>query len=280
MRFLRLKKIKFIGDVIAFYIPSLREIKDEKMYSEIITNLRYGHTTGKDTKSDRFADLDNILDLLPDEGLRIHDVGCSSGVTSLDLKQSLDIKGKKFLLTISDRFLEVFYIGRTIKYIYDCESNLRQIYFGRILCDNELMGLFFVSRFLFKFLSLFIRKSHQADLLERISLVDPQVQNCIDLDELEARYYNIFDHDETSTYNFIRCMNLLNQSYFSDEKISVGLSNLIEALEYKGFLQIGRTDIDGVNRVSVYQKGVQGLVPILLVNGGSEIQDLLTILEK
>ncbi|MDB4229131.1 hypothetical protein N9805_00430 [Paracoccaceae bacterium] len=250
------------------------------MYSEIIANLRYGDSTGKDTKPDRFADLDSILDLLPDKGLRIHDIGCSSGVTSLDLKRSLDIKGKKFFLTISDRFLEVCYIGRTIKYIYDYDRNLRQIYLGRILCDSELLGLFFISRFLFKFLSLFVRKPQQADLKEKISLVDPVIQNCIDLDEVNARHYDIFNSDDASAYNFIRCMNLLNRAYFSDEQISAGVSNLIEALENKGFLQIGRTDIDGINRVSVYQKGTYGLVPILLFNGGSEIQDLIMIAEK
>lgn len=280
MRFLRLKKIKFIGGLVAFYIPGLREITDGTVYSEIIANLRYGDSTGKDTKSDRFADLDSILDLLPDEGLRIHDIGCSSGVTSLDLKRSLDVKDKKFLLTISDRFLEVFYIGRTVKYIYDCDSKLRQIYLGRILCDSELLRLFFISRFLFKFISLFVRKPQQADLIEKISLVDPMIQNCIDLDEVKAKYYDIFNRDDASAYNFIRCMNLLNRSYFSDEQISSGVSNLIEALEDKGFLQIGRTDVDGVNRVSVYQKGTNGLVPIQLVNGGSEIQDLVPIVEK
>ena len=148
-RFLRLKKIQFIGGLFAFYIPGLREIIDDTLYSEIIANLRYGDSTGKDTKPDRFADLDSILDLLPDEDLRIHDIGCSSGVTSLDLKRSLERKNKEFLLTISDRFLNIFYIGRTVKYVYDCDSKLRQVYLGRILCDGELLRLFFLSRFFF-----------------------------------------------------------------------------------------------------------------------------------
>lgn len=274
-RFIRLRKVFLIGRIFSFHTPSLKDIKDDSLYADIIAKLRYGDATGKDTRVGRFDDLDKVLDLLPDQGLLVHDVGCSSGVTSLDLMRMLNLKNKKYTLTISDRFLELFVFGEGVKYLYDSDENLRQIYFGRVLCDGQLSRVFFLSRVLFRVLSKVSRRDVQSKIVKNISLLDPKVQRCINSGELNAKSYNIFNRDDDNRYDFVRCMNLLNRSYFSDDQIKIGVANLIEATKHKGYLQIGRTDIHGVNKVSVFQKEKRELSLVLQFNGGAEIEDLV-----
>jgi chemotaxis methyl-accepting protein methylase len=113
---------------------------------------------------------------------------------------------------------------------------------------------------------------------KKVSLFDRDVQKCIDLGQLEAKSYNIFERD-SKRYGFIRCMNLLNRSYFSDTQIKVGILNLFESLDDKGYLQIGRTDDQGVNRASVYRKEQRRLTLVLQFNGGAEIGNIVEMME-
>jgi len=277
-RFIWLSNIPLIGRFFSFYIPCLKFIKEDKLYADVVARLRYGDVTGKSTEIGRFDDLIDVLDLLPDQDLLIHDVGCSSGVTSLDLMSALELKNKKYELTISDRFLVLLIFGKRIKYLYDSDEILRQIYLGRILCDEKLSNVFFLSRLLFQILTPRRLRDLEIDEVDKVALVNQEVREYIESGDLIAKSYNIFMRDDDNRYNFIRCMNLLNRSYFSDDQIVVGLKNLINALEHKGHLQIGRTDIYGVNMVSVFQKNTDGLALVLQFNGGAEIEHLVEIM--
>lgn len=279
-RFLWLNQVYLIGNFFSFYIPALNKIKDNDLYDIILTKLRYGDSTGKETHKRRFDELDEVLDLLPQENILIHDVGCSSGVTSLDLMRVLNSKNKSYELIISDRFSELLVYGRNIKYLYDSDGDLRQIYFGRILCDDQLSKNFFMSRFLFKLLRSFSQGDPKSKTIKKISLFNREVQKSISSKNLKAMSYNIFKQDDDSKYGFIRCMNLLNRSYFSDDQINIGISNLFKSMDHNAYLQIGRTDDRGINRASIFRKYEQGLSLVLQFNGGSEIEDLVIIAGK
>jgi len=277
-RYLFLNKIFLFGRLFSFYIPALEDIKDDDLFKIVVATVRYGDSTGKETRARRFDDLDEVLDLLPQKLVAVHDVGCSSGVTSLDLMRALNLKNKSYSLTASDRFTELFVYGGSIKYLFDSDRSLRQIYLGRVLCDSHLSKIFFLSRFLFKLLETFSQLNSKLKTSKKISLFDRDVQKFIDSGQLEAKSYNIFERD-INRYGFIRCMNLLNRSYFSDTQIKVGIINLFESLDYKGYLQIGRTDDHGVNRASVYMKKQRGFSLILQFNGGAEIGNIIEMME-
>ena len=277
-RYLLVNKIFLIGRLFSFYIPALDDIKDDNLFKIVVSTVRYGDSTGKETRARRFDDLDGVLDLLPQKYLAVHDVGCSSGVTSLDLMRALKSRNKSFSLIASDRFTELLVYGGNIKYLYDSDRRLRQIYLGRVLCDGHLSKFFFLSRFLYKLLERISQRDKKLQTGKNISLFDRDVQKCIDLGQLEAKSYNIFERD-SNRYGFIRCMNLLNRSYFSDTQIKVGIINLFESLDDKGYLQIGRTDDQGVNRASVYRKEQRGLSLVLQFNGGAEIGNIVEMME-
>lgn len=277
-RYLFLNKIFLFGRLFSFYIPALDDIKDDDLFKIVVATVRYGDSTGKETRARRFDDLDEVLDLLPQKSLAVHDVGCSSGVTSLDLMRALNSKNKSYSLIASDRFTELFVYGGNIKYLFDSDRSLRQIYLGRVLCDSHLSKIFFLSRFLFKLLETFSQRDSELKTGKKISLFDRDVQKSIDSGQLKAKSYNIFERD-INRYGFIRCMNLLNRSYFSDIQIKVGIINLFESLDDKGYLQIGRTDDHGVNRASVYRKEQWGLSLVLQFNGGAEIGNIIEMME-
>ena len=273
--FIWLSKFPILRAFFSISAESLFKIKDDELYTEVVTRMRYGDVTGKATEVGRFDDLNEILELLPDKVIQIHDVGCSLGVTSLDLANALKERNKSFCLTISDRFLLLLIYGKGIKYLFDSTGSLRQIYLGRILCDQHLSKIFFVSRILYKILSAKQENDLMAGEAVTVRLVNPSVQKEINSGQMEIKSYNVFEKDNHKNYDFIRCMNLLNRSYFSDEEILVGLNNLADALGDKGYLQVGRTDYKGVNKVSVFKKESETLVLVKQHNGGAEIEDII-----
>lgn len=87
--------------------------------------------------------------------------------------------------------------------------------------------------------------------------------------------YDIFLAKENNTFNFVRCMNILNIEYFPEDKIIIGLQNLKDSLVDKGILLIGRTLQNGVNQASFYKKENNNLILMEEINGGSEIKSII-----
>jgi len=257
-------------------VPHLPEIQDDVHFSEILATIRYGDTTGKWTNKGRFNQIDFFIRTLVKEEFLIHDVGCSTGVTSLELFDVINSTVKYFSLTISDRFYEIYAVEKGFfKYIFDSEGGLRQIYFGRILCDPNLSKMFPLSRFLFEFISKILSvPSLASEHLKSIMLMDPSIIKMINQKKIKLKQYNVFTGDG-DRYHFIRCMNVLNLSYFSEADIISGINVLKDATLDGCYLQLGRTDSRGINRASIYQKRNKDLFIIQDFNGGAEIDYLI-----
>ena len=93
-------------------------------------------------------------------------------------------------------------------------------------------------------------------------------------DLIKNYIYQVFS-DTIQKFDFVRCMNVLNRSYFSDDVLIVGLRNLFHSLHPDGFLLIGRTDAHHVNRASLLKKVDDCLVVLNHFTGGTEIFDLI-----
>ena len=70
-------------------------------------------------------------------------------------------------------------------------------------------------------------------------------------------------------------MNVLNLSYFSEEKIVVGIKNIFNLLKEEGYLLIGRTNDRGLNNASLYIKKKNKFIILKKVNEGCEINHLI-----
>ena len=76
-------------------------------------------------------------------------------------------------------------------------------------------------------------------------------------------------------FDYIRCMNLLNQSYFSDDDIRRGIATLHAAITPGGILQLGRTSLDFNNCVGFYRRNERDFELIDIFGDGSEIDYLI-----
>ena len=77
------------------------------------------------------------------------------------------------------------------------------------------------------------------------------------------------------TFSFVRCMNLLNLSYFPRDSIGLALRNVVESLKEGGVLQIGRTHPDGVSHAGFYRKRGTRLQLLHEVGSGTELREVI-----
>lgn len=270
--FATLQKIPVFRHFFVFFLPSLNEIREENNRDQIFSALRYGDVTGKFTAANRFFDIDTETVNCLGPSFKFHDVGVSSGITSLDLLSCIGLSGKQGVMSISDKYSEVYAQGKYFVRVLDVEHNVRSIYLFRILCDPGLSRIFFLSRWLFNFLSMI----PVSGPLRHIYLFSNAVLRAINDGKLQYLRYDVFDSCKLkNNFTFVRCMNLLNRCYFSDAQISLAIEHLRDSLTEEGILLLGRTDDSGCNRASFYQRLGDQLLVIKKFNGGAEIDCLV-----
>ena len=277
--FSRLTQTPLLSHFFMLSAKSLTSVKDPKIFNEAIRKLRYGDVTGKETFNGRFIDLDNDALNFLKGGMSVHDVGCSTGVTSLELYETCEKNNLKLRYHISDKFTSLFFSGKFLTTVFDKDGKIRQIYFLNVLFDKHLSLAFFASKFLSIFFSRTIIMDVNKKNITKISLLDPKVQALEKEGKVTVLDYDVFE-GTNEKYDFIRCMNVLNKSYFSDDQIKLGLENLFKSAKENGYLLIGRTNKHYVNRASLYKKNSNSFTLIKTYNGGSEVDDLLLMLSK
>ena len=230
----------------------------------------------KQTNKDRFASVDEIsVRIISSRSLsKIHDVGVSSGITSLELRRQLREASFDGEMFISDKFAR-FWVNRhgLATDIYDAEHNLVCAYLGPITGDSEDTWKFPLSKLVYR---RALKRSFSEGDQREFLLLHPDVLAAIEQGDISFIDFDVFQNERENTFDFVRCMNLLNRGYFSTESIENGLKALHISLASGGVMQIGRTHIEGGNHVTFYEKTADGFQPLESVGGGSEIDQLVT----
>lgn len=251
----------------------LASYSDRSVADHIYTSIKLNNLTSKESRANRFQDIDPYtVDLLKAfEKPVFHDVGVSSGITSFELYRLLQEQGVSCEFNISDKFAK-FYYEKTPFYakIYDSEKKILNGYIGPIFADQESSGKFFITKWAFQFLD----KKPASKELGTILPYDPNILSCISNKEIFHQNYDIFAAPMTEKCSYLRCMNLLNKGYFSEDLIKKGVKNLFHSIIDGGILQIGRT-VDGVNYVTFFRKNGQRLDVVKHINEGTEILDIV-----
>jgi hypothetical protein len=230
--------------------------------------------SSKETSWNRLAEVDPLtLNLLNPLGPNvIHDMGVSSGVTSVDLHRQLVKRGIPFELIISDKFARYYCTGELLRRVYDEEGTLAQAYVFGLLCDRQAHWKYFVSKYGYHLVRL-LPKGKRIE--GELCLYDPELLALLEQGAIREIKYDVFTSRLEEKFDLIRCMNVLNLSYFGPSKIAAAIMNFHSSLKDKGVLQIGRTALRGQNEVSFFRKE-QGQLRLLAdVNGGSEIRHLV-----
>jgi chemotaxis methyl-accepting protein methylase len=269
-------KLGRIADFFEYRMDLINQVSSKELRNYIISRVKVENKTSKQTDYGRFSGLDaHVLELLSNHNSKVsfHDVAVSSGITSFELYKLLKESGIGFRLTVSDLYSVYEMAGGLLKRIYGASGTLKKAYLFGIVIDDQVKSRFFISKYLHRVLSK-INFSGPGER-EKLFLFDNQLLALIEQGDVRFVDYDIFETKIDEKYGYVRCMNILNNVYFSEEKIECGLKNIFESLEDGGIFQVGRTDSDNGNQVTFYRKSGQQLVPVRVYGGGSEISGIV-----
>lgn len=224
----------------------------------------------KNTAHNRFLNLDKELVKIligSEMELSVHDMSVSNGTTSVELLKTLSKNGLNIDMTISDKYSGLTAIN--YNWFTDIYFDDRGNYYGsRFL------------RFLFYYEANFIpRTDLEHKPAKCIGLLHSSVNKLIDLNHLKFIYYDVFETKPDITFDVVRCMNLLNFSYFSEAQIVNGIRNIMSSVKEGGLFVVGRTNVD-INNATIYQKRNGDLICIKTIGVGTEIDSLISVANR
>jgi hypothetical protein len=260
-------------------LTALHELRDEELANAVYKTIFVENSrTSKHTEVQRFRDADDtLLDLLPRTVRHVvHDVAVSSGVTSLELLETLEHGGIAADFYISDKYSTLYARGRRFRRIYDSNLNIMKFQVFNILADKTATRAFPVSIALYHLLSSLQGPAPRpGDTLQEIKLFHPAVLRALSAGAVRELYYDVFETDVELRFTCVRAMNILNLRCFRPERLRVAIRNLGRSLAEGGILEIGRTVETGRNDASFYAKRRGVLVHLEDLNEGSELKDLI-----
>lgn len=275
---------------------SSRNIVKENEFA-FFSSLKLKNGVTKTTYSHRMRNVDIwLLDFLPkDVVVNVLDVGISTGITTVELCELFDAKGVQYQVIGMDSDLTGFLLifGDDNSILVD--KNMNPIHFEikgkgfgyvkgtnlKHLVDRALLKLkckIFMNLILkddLETMGKVIRKGgfevHRVELVCREITENPSIQLVED---------SIFSENTEKQFDFIRAANILNKTYFSDERIKTAARKLRERLATGGQLLICRTDTDGQNNASLFNvTGGNRYGLVGRFGKGSDIEDLVLNLE-
>lgn len=266
---------------MVYRTDALSELSSVALREYVYTQLFTSNETSKQTSAGRFRDLDEIAHSIIEEHKlgTIHDIGVSSGVTSLELYRALASTGIPLRFHISDKYAVYGTTGRCPVRILDAQGSVRELYICGILAkrDASVSKKFFpVTRFLHRLLAT---RPFHGDV-RWFPLFDPEIQEHINKGVIHTIDYDVFTTRMPDRFSFVRCMNVLNLIYFPSAAIETGLRNIIESLKEGGVLQIGRTLSDGASDATFYRKSGTRLEIMRKAGSGTELHALIDQLSR
>jgi hypothetical protein len=274
------KKRKILKNKVVFDISRICDLTNQNEFEIILKSIRLSNGTYKTTKSNRFDKLDSkmcsiLKDYFNQQTLTVHDFAVSDGSTSLDLYDNI-VSLFNIDLTISDKYNSLYvkkYMNGLITLCYDSSEQFISGSFWLIYANKMVSYKYFVTRILGKFFSS-LKVPSKYD--NEIHLLNPRIKRMINSGDISFVVYDIFQFDCEEKYDFVRCMNLLNLSYFDKSKIEVAIRNIYKIVNENGVVLIGRTHKQtDINDASFFQKRGEKLVEIEVMNQGSEIAKLV-----
>lgn len=288
-----------LGDLEESFEPG-----DEPLLEAIYERVVVGGHVYKTTKAGRFSELDTkFIDEVQKrfagtQPVRIHDLGASSGVTSLDLlgafQGRVDVE-----LHASDLYDHIDFVtcsGSDWTVVFDNAGRPLQ-FVGRRFVLSAVKGEpkrvplnYFMERRLRRSLL-----PQAQDLLEtarfepgqlsfesaggrvrRLQLVHPHVARALrEQERFTFGRHDVFEPSETR-YHVVRALNILNPGYFPPEQILVALRAIAAGMEIGGLLLVGRTaEEDGRTRATAFVRGESRFDPIWDHRDGAENRDLV-----
>lgn len=283
--FKTLKRNKYLRKFFLFDLRRIESLHDPVLHSLATTYQIIPEAPSKETSYGRLSDIDTVLLSLLSKNREyvVHDVAVSNGITSLALFNTLQGGGINFKMFISDKVSELYFLkwgclGVTLtkdnNFLYgDCLG---------IACIPDAPYKLFLSKLagiLCRYLWNRKRNGIRNASIKKINLLFKDVLDLIKKGKINYITYDVFNKKFVNTFDVIRCVNLLNLSYFSPPKIVEAIDGLKISLKEDGILEIGSSSGQSA-KITLYKRKNDSLEVIQKINGGYALDYLIRSYDK
>ena len=269
-----MKKSNYFYTDIDSFLISKKNINKKRLL-KIYSLLRVDNTY-MTTAFNRMFDVNKILKKYVKKffssKIVVCDFGISSGQATLELYNDLNkLKIKKIYGFDKQIYLKIYRIKKLI-FLYNSTNKLLMVEYNKYCLRYRYFLIFKkIEKFLINLLNLTNIKSKKIELLmPNLNRID----NCKfyeqDIFKIKKKYYNFFD--------IVRVSNLLNYSYFSEEKLKIAVSNIKKISKENCIVIINRTPLNKKKNTASFFIKKNGKFELLEdLNGGSEIKKLMLL---
>ena len=242
--------------------------------------------------------LDDLLPLLVkhapsvrDDSFRVLDVGCSAGVSTVELHSALIAAGLPACTTGTDLILHADYVvdSSGVGVLFDPDGAFIQIDIGRWATPWIWRRRDWVFRPLLSFRARQLAAGHLGKFQRALHEAVPGYSHhAVPLTATTAEMAagvrfqaeDIGSPTVTGPFAIIRAANILNRGYFDSKAIRHMGELLTARLIDGGLLAVVRSEpVTNVNRGTIFRRGRCGLEIVENLNGGSEVADLLATVD-
>lgn len=260
-----------------------------ELEARFFSSIKLSNQTFKRTDVGRFDALNReLVGLLAASGCkldRVLDVGVSSGVTTVELLQTLREAGFAPELTATDLFLEAYIVplGLGCRALVDADGfPLQYELFGATLRPwrrrlDMLNGMFAVRWLANRVGARRARAAlRQGRVILPVRLISPRLARddriTVVRDDILVRNPAL-----VGRHDFARAANILNRNYFNEEQLRAALANLKSYLSGPGaLLLVVRTSARGEHHGTLFRLARDGCLRVVHRFGqGSEIEELV-----
>ena len=265
-----IKSKKFYTDIYSFFI--LKKNINKSRLEKIFSLLRIDNTY-KTTSYNRMVKINKKLKKFMKNSfskkVMICDFGVSSGQSTLELYNDLNRKQIKYIYGFDKQiYLKIYKIKKLIL-LYSLKNELLMVEYNKycmryryylILKKIEKLVIFLLNLFNVKY-----KKSNV--LMPNLKKIDKCKFFEQNIFNIKKRYHNLFD--------VVRVSNLLNYSYFSEDKLRDAISNIRKISKERSIILINRTTRNKKDLASFFIKKKGKFHLLEDVNGGPEIKKLV-----
>ena len=256
-------------DIYGFFI--LKKNFNKNRIKKIFSLIRVDNTF-KTTNPNRMRDLNiilkNYIKKFFSKKINICDLGISSGQSTLELYKDLNEKNINYLYGFDKQIFVKIFKFKKLVFLYSLDNNLLMVEYKKYCLRYRYFIIFKqvqkILIYLFKIMKI---NYYKTDVLVP-GLHKIKKFKCFEQDifDMEEKYFNFFD--------VVRVTNLLNYSYFSEDKLKIAISNLNKISKENCIILINRTN-KKKNTGSFFRKKNGKFELLGDVNGGSEIKKLM-----
>jgi len=265
-----IKSKKFYTDIYSFFI--LKENINKSRLEKIFSLLRIDNTY-KTTSYDRMfkvnKKLKKYINKFFPKKVMICDFGVSSGQSTLELYNDLNRKQIQYIYGFDKQiYLKIYKIKKLI-FLYSLNNELLMVEYDKYCLRYRYYLLFKkIEKIVILFLNLVNIKYKKSNvLMPNLKNIDKCKFFEQNIFNIKKKYYNLFD--------VVRVSNLLNYSYFSEEKLRAAILNIRKISKDKSIILINRTTRNKKDLASFFIKKKGKFHLLEDINGGPEIKKLI-----